>query len=626
MKQSDNHGLIEMKENPQSLQSLFKSNTSNTTNSREDLQYWRQRILDAIYTIFFYCGFIAYIPSIYVAITEDAWVIAVVDTVVIGAVFVIHLTEWFSFTVKVYLLLFFLYLIAIVLMINIYVGYSLVWIFVTPMMVGLLMGVRASIVALSTNLFILICYAFLLYYDDTVLWDPVADSQLLGWLILSINFFLLNLVTTFSVVTLVEKLKFTIIAGDDINAELDKEKTKLEEEIKHRIEAEKEKEVVTRKLHQASKMEAIGLMAGGVAHDLNNILSGLVTYPELMAMKLPKDSDMQKPLRTIINSGHRAADVVADLLTVARGVASEKTSYSLNTIVTDYLESPEASALFSNYPNIIVNKKLTENNLNIYCSITHIFKSLMNLVTNSVEAIGESGSVTISTRLETITDKAGSLGIYPGTYAVLDVLDSGKGISENVLSHIFEPFYTKKVMGRSGTGLGLTIVQNTMSDHEGCVFVSSDENGTCFSLYFPTTEHYSEESSAISDSQIDGNGEIILVIDDDFAQRAIATDLLESLNYCVVTVQSGEAAIEYLNEKSADLIMLDMLMPPGMNGLETYHEIIKFRPKQKSIIVSGYSDSEIVSDAKESGVLDFLMKPYTREKLALTIRKHLLEE
>ena len=608
-----------------SLLSFLKPSTSNKADTTEGLQYWRTRIVDALYQIIFYFGFIVYLPSMYAAINESTWVIAIVYTLVIATALTVHFTDIFSFKAKVNLLLIFLYVIAISLMLNIYPGYSLVWIFVTPLMAGLLVGIRAAIYALIGNLLLLISYGFYIHYGNAE-WDIIANSPLLGWVILSVNFLLLNVITTFSMVILVEKLKFTILASDKINEELDKEKTKLENEIQHRIKAEKEKEIITGKLHQASKMEAIGLMAGGVAHDLNNILSGLVTYPELMAMKLPKDSDMQKPLQTIINSGHRAADVVADLLTVARGVASEKTPYNINTIVNDYIDSPEASALLSDYPKIIVNKEFCTKSTNIFCSYTHIFKSLMNLVTNSVESIGEDGTVTIRTRTEIINDKAESLDIHSGLYSVLEVSDTGTGISEVELSHIFEPFYTKKVMGRSGTGLGLTIVQNTVSDHGGTVIVNSDDNGTCFSLYFPATEISVDDTSEVSIEEINGNGEFVLVIDDDLAQRAIATDLLESLNYRVATASSGEAAIQLLKENSADLIMLDMLMPPGMNGLETYHEIIKFSPKQKSIIVSGFSDSEVVEEAQESGVLDFLMKPYTREKLALVIKKHLSGE
>ena len=462
--------------------------------------------------------------------------------------------------------------------------------------------------------------------NNIVAWGPAEIGRLEGWFILSVNFMFLNIVVAFTAAILVEKMVLTIEQTEKVNKELDTEKKKLELEIEHRINAETEKEAIAKKLDQSQKMEAVGLMAGGVAHDLNNILSGIINYPELLLRKLPQDSELRKPLNAILNSGNRAAEVVSDLLTVARGVASTKKSHNLNTIINEYLESAEAKKLCSLYPGIHINTELDQKIQNILCSYTHVFKSLMNLIINSAESIATEGIITICSRTETIKNDSKIPSLVIGTYTVLEVIDSGKGISENDLDRIFEPFYTKKVMGRSGTGLGLAIVWNTVHEHNGHVTVSCDDSSTRFSLYFPVTEISDEEpAEQQSIEQQMGHGETILVVDDDATQRDIASEMLMLLNYRVTSVSSGEAAVKYLQNNEANLLLLDMIMAPGMSGLDTYLEIVKFKPDQKAVIVSGFSENKDVKDAQKSGAGEFISKPYTQEKISAAIKKCLSE-
>ena len=367
------------------------------------------------------------------------------------------------------------------------------------------------------------------------------------------------------------------------------------------------------------------MMAGGVAHDLNNILSGVINYPELILMKLPEDSEFRKPLEAVIRSGNRAADVVADLLTVARGVVSTKQPCCLNSIVDEYFESPEASSLRTRYPQITIEKELDTNIENIFCSRTHIFKSLMNLVINSAESIEGEGNILIKTAGNVFRKSSEGDERLQGEFSMLEVRDSGTGITQHDLKRIFEPFYTRKVMGVSGTGLGLTIVWNTVQEHDGHIDVTSDAvSGTCFSMSFPVCSGDVEEKK-LAEKPLDlrGAGEIILVVDDEEEQREIASSILRSLNYNVVTANSGEAAIEFFNRSRADLVVLDMLMPPNMNGLKAYKEFAEICPGQKAIIVSGFSESNDVKEALAAGVSEFLAKPYAGEQLALAVKRTL---
>jgi len=187
-----------------------------------------------------------------------------------------------------------------------------------------------------------------------------------------------------------------------------------------------------------------------------------------------------------------------------------------------------------------------------------------------------------------------------------------------------EPFYTKKALGRSGTGLGLTVVWNTVQDHEGYINVKSSENGTIFELYFPVTrEAVNAEKEEISLKDYLGHGEKILVVDDEENQRDIACGLLTSLGYTAEAVSSGQEAIEYVKERPVDLIVLDMIMAKGMNGYETYEEIIKIHPRQKAVIVSGFAETEDVKAAQKLGAGKYIKKPYTVEKIGLAVKGEL---
>jgi len=388
---------------------------------------------------------------------------------------------------------------------------------------------------------------------------------------------------------------------------------------------EEEQKKIEDRLHRAQKMESLGLMAGGVAHDLNNILSGIVSYPELLLMDLPEDSPLKKPIKTIQESGMRAADVVEDLLTIARGVATGKEALNLNTLIAEYLASAEHQKLEKTHSFIDLRTELDPDLLNLSGSPTHIKKTLMNLVTNASEAIEGSGTVTISTANCYLDEPLkGYEEVRTGEYAMLTVSDDGSGISFQDLERIFEPFYTKKVMGRIGTGLGLAVVWNSVQDHDGYINVKSSEKGTVFELYFPTTrEQVANEKEQVPLEDYLGQGEKILVVDDEERQREIASGILTRLGYNAETVSSGEEAIEYVKEHPVDLIVLDMVMPKGINGRKTYEEIIKIRPGQKAIIASGYAKTKEVDLAQELGAGKYIKKPYTLAKVGITVKEEL---
>jgi signal transduction histidine kinase/ActR/RegA family two-component response regulator len=394
---------------------------------------------------------------------------------------------------------------------------------------------------------------------------------------------------------------------------------KVEKKTKELILAE-------RKLLHARKMEAIGTLAGGIAHDLNNILAGLVSYPDLLLMDIPEDSPLRESILTIQKSGEKASTMVQDLLTMTRrGVAVTKV-LNLNEIISDYFKSPEYNILKSHHPDVEVKTCFASNLLKISGSPVHLSKIVMNLVSNSAEALPEGGRITITTQNRYIDMPVGSYDdVEEGDYVVLTVSDNGTGISPEDLERIFEPFYTKKVMGRSGTGLGMAIVWGTVKDHKGYIDVESIEGKrTIFTLYFPVTRQEIEKDATILFiKDYMGNGESILVVDDMEEQRYVAKGLLKKLGYSVTTVASGEEAVDYIKNKSSDLLVLDMIMEPGIDGLETYKRILKLRPLQKAIITSGFSETDRVKEAQKLGAGAYVKKPYMLEKIGIAVKKEL---
>ena len=379
------------------------------------------------------------------------------------------------------------------------------------------------------------------------------------------------------------------------------------------------------KLARLNKMESMGLLAGGVAHDLNNILSGIVAYPDLLLAILPADSEHRKYIEAMRESGLRAAAVVRDLLTVARGVAITKEPLNLNELIKEYLFSPEFNKLKQLHITATIRTEFDADLLNISGSKTHLRKVIMNLVSNAAEALKGSGNVVIST-MNRYVDKPirGYSDVNEGEYAVFSVSDDGPGILPNDLDRIFEPFYTKKIMGRSGTGLGLAVVWNVMQDHKGYIDVKSDENGTSFELYFPITrEVISDRDLSVPIQDYKGNGETILVVDDVPSQLEIACEVLTTLGYKAEAVNSGEEAVEYLKENTVDLVLLDMIMEPGINGRETYEQILKIHPGQKAIIVSGFAETDEVKEALKLGAGRYVKKPISLERLGLAVKEEL---
>jgi len=394
-------------------------------------------------------------------------------------------------------------------------------------------------------------------------------------------------------------------------------------DISSRRKTEEKQRQLQEKLNRAEKMESLGVLAGGVAHDLNNMLGPLVGYPELILRKLPEDSPLRKQVQRMGNAAADAAEIIQDLLTLARRGRYEMSPVDLNEVIHNFLDSPTFAKLTEEKSRIEVEIALDESIRQINGSSHQLSKIIMNLIVNAFDAISEQGCLRIRT-CEEFVEKlhSGHDKVKPGNYIVLSIEDSGVGIPAEDLAKIFEPYYSKKKMGRSGSGLGLSVVYGIVKDHKGYYDVTSTVGeGTQFTLYFPV-DLSGKEAERAADIVIEG-AESILVVDDVEEQREMAAELLQSLGYQVTTAAGGEQAVVYMSENSADLVVLDMIMEENWDGLTTYQEILRLHPDQKAIVVSGFSPTDRVRSMQSLGAGTFVRKPYTLEALGRAVRTEL---
>jgi len=379
-------------------------------------------------------------------------------------------------------------------------------------------------------------------------------------------------------------------------------------------------------LHRAQKMESLGVLAGGVAHDLNNRFTPLVGYAELVLLQLPPGSPLRSSIEKIRRSAEDAAEIVQDLLTLARRGVSKKEPLSVNKVIAEYLESPDFTALRELYPGVTVETMLDPCLLSVCGSKSHLSKTVMNLARNAIEAMPHGGSLRISTRNRYLDSPLpGCDSVREGDYVVITVADTGVGIAPEDRKRIFEPFFTKKAMGRSGSGLGMAVVWGAVHDHGGYIDLDTQVGaGSEFRVYLPATRQPEPPPPGRAPlAAYEGSGQSVLIVDDAEPQREVASQILERLGYKVATVASGEEAVAFVRRQAVDALLLDMIMEGGMDGCETYRRIAEFRPGQRAVIVSGYAETDRVREAQRLGAGAYVKKPYTMENLGLALKAEL---
>ena len=396
-------------------------------------------------------------------------------------------------------------------------------------------------------------------------------------------------------------------------------------DITERKQAEAHQAKLEDQLQQAQKMEAIGTLAGGVAHDFNNILQAINGYTQILLMKkAPDDPDYNK-LQQLQKSGERAAKLVDQLLTFSRKMEGKRRQVSLNHEI-QLIEK----LLMQTIPRMIERQIDLEPGLwPIHGDPVHIEQILLNLGSNAADAMPEGGRLLIETRNVNLDKQSHELpGTEPGPYVRLTVSDTGCGMNAETVQQIFDPFFTTKEVGK-GTGLGLASVYGIVKSHGGHIICRSRENeGTVFKIYLPAAS----QQEALTDKKQEyeapeGGTETILVVDDEFPVREAAREILQYFRYNVLCAEDAEKAIELFRThgESIDLVILDLSMP-GMGGNQCLRELLAVNPRLKVIISSGYAANGLAKDALASGACGFIGKPYQATDLARQVRSVLDEQ
>jgi PAS domain S-box-containing protein len=375
---------------------------------------------------------------------------------------------------------------------------------------------------------------------------------------------------------------------------------------------------------RTQRMESIGTLAGGIAHDLNNVLSPILMSVEILKTKL-EDPQSRRMLGILENSAKRGADMVKQVLTFARGVEGERVLLQPRHLLRDV-----AKITSETFPKTIQFKsKIPETLWPLMGDATQLHQVMVNLTVNARDAMPDGGTLTISAEnyvLESDINQNGAM-ILPGFFVRIEVTDSGTGIPPDVLDKIFEPFFTTKEPGK-GTGLGLSTVLGIIKSHGGFVQVQTEVNkGTTFSVYMPAQEGMQSQPAENEPREIPvGRGELILAVDDEASVLTMTKETLETFGYRVLTAKDGAEAVATFTTHRDDIkgVLTDMLMP-HMDGPSTIRVLKRLDPSVKIIAASGLMDVEKVRDITGLEKIAFIMKPYTAEKLLTTVHRVLSE-
>ncbi len=379
-----------------------------------------------------------------------------------------------------------------------------------------------------------------------------------------------------------------------------------------------ERKQLEEQLLRAQRLETAGQVASQVAHDFKNLLSPLVAFPELIKMDIPEDSPIAGYLDVMLESARRMAEINDNLLALGRRGHIVMRPTNLNAVVE------QATAQMADRPpSLMVECLLDPDLLSVKGSPAQLLRMVSNLISNAREAMQDAGLLALKTENIFVEESLGRYSrIKCGEYVRLVVADTGCGIPAEIQDRIFDVFFTtKRTDQKRGSGLGLSIVQAIVDDHKGYLDLESRPGeGTSFSIYLPVSREPLGEKPR---DEVRGGTESLLVVDDDPLQLQVMGNLLGRLGYRIDAVTSGKAALDYLRDHAPDLLILDMIMPPEMDGVETYRRALKLRPGQRAIVVSGFAQSERVEEVRALGVGAFVSKPVTMEALARAVRAEL---
>jgi len=373
-------------------------------------------------------------------------------------------------------------------------------------------------------------------------------------------------------------------------------------------------------LRQAQKMEAIGRLAGGVAHDFNNILTAVIGYGELLRLRMGKDGAHRAEVEEILRSARRAAGLTQQLLAFSRQQVLSPRPLDLSVVVGETLGM--LHRLIGE--NVKLHTTLAAELGPVCADPVQIEQVLMNLVINARDAMPDGGEIEIETTNEHVepTPSGAIERMPPGAYVVLTVRDNGAGMDAETQKRVFEPFFTTKTLGK-GTGLGLATVYGIVKQSGGWIWLdSAPERGTVVRVWFPRIAASALKPGRRPEDTVDGGSETVLLVEDDAAVRGLARDVLESAGYRLITACDGAEAMALASQYTSriDLILTDVVMP-GLGGRETAEWIERARPDIRTLFMSGYTDDTVIRAGGLAPGASFLQKPFSPDDLLARVRQ-----
>jgi len=390
-------------------------------------------------------------------------------------------------------------------------------------------------------------------------------------------------------------------------------------DISERRYAEEERERLQSQLSQVQKMESIGRLAGGVAHDMNNLLVPVLGYGEMLLDALDTDDVQREPVEQIVNAGKRAKMLVNQLLTFSRRQTMRYEPADLNEIVTDF----EKLLIRTIREDIGIRTDLWSEAVPVMADTGQIDQVIMNFAVNAADAMPGGGLLTVSTAVVDLDgENASVIGMKSAKYGVLQVADNGCGMDDETIEHLFEPFYSTK--GEYGTGLGLSTVYGIVKQHGGSIRIQSErDRGTVFTVYLPLLEETSvKKESRGKQSEGPGGSETVLLVEDNDQVRKLASSILLRKGYTVISAENGVKALDELERHHGpvDLLLTDVVMPE-MNGKDLYTRINQQYPDMKVLYMSGYTDEVIDHHGILDEGTDFISKPFTARMLVSRVQE-----
>lgn len=379
---------------------------------------------------------------------------------------------------------------------------------------------------------------------------------------------------------------------------------------------ETEKKQMREYIARAQRLETAGRLAGQIAHDFNNLLAPIMAYPDIITAEFPDGHPALKYLNDIRTAAERISGINQELLTLGRRGHYKQEIIDLNLIIEQTLDQLKPLP-----GTISLDIDLEAGPFNIKGGSSQIARVILNLIVNAVDAMVDTGVLSVKTEYYYVDITRSEYGRVPkGEYVKLTVSDSGCGIPPDIRSKIFDPFFsTKKADNIRGSGLGLSVVHTVLEDHGAHIDLKSEVGkGTAFYLYFPVSR---ESAASPVPGRITGGDERILVVDDDPMQCEVLLRLLSNLGYDGRAVESGEEALRLLKNEPFDLLIIDMIMPEGIDGTETFRRALEVDPEQKAVIISGCASSAGIDEALRLGAGSFINKPVTLPDLASIVRE-----